>query len=382
MAGFDDSRIARRPESAYHSETMRVFQNCALFFLLACGISFGQVPPDWEQWVADGLTAEEDSNYKEAARLLGQACDVSIAADLGSERLTQGCSALVGALLTDRKSSEAIKAAERLTVALSTLPEARQVDRVLSSILVAHGYAYVGDFQQTNNALKTAVELTKGLELIDGVLAYTEIATFYLPTGGKAFGDQLLTAAIQTLGRHPTKAGENYIDAVKKLALVLDDFVDRSEELVTLLTPVVEQAQEKSKSETEFNDLWRDRTTISQILEATLETSGGESEAKRREQLRQGWPQAAEPEPDGKAPSDRIKRAQPMYPTVAQFLKIRGTVSLSVEVGSDGRVRDVRVERPVPYGLTSEAIRAVRQWIYAPMLKPVRTQINVVFQPR
>jgi len=361
---------------------MRVLSSCVLPFLITSGISFGQVPAEWDQRVRDGIVAEENSNYKEAAKLFGQACSISSAEALGSERLTHSCSALVRAYLTNRKPTEAVEVAEGLVAALSALPTARQVERVRSWILVGYGYAYRGNFEKTNNALTTAVELTKGLELIEGVLAYTEIATFYLPTGGKEFGDQLLSAAIKTLERHPTKAGAGYLDAVKKLALVLDDDAKRRDELVALLTPVVEQAQERSISETEFNDLWRDRATISQILEATLDESGAKSEAERREQLRKSWPQAAELEPDSNASSERARRAQPLYPTAAKSLKIRGTVSLSVEVGADGRVRGVRVERPVPYGLTSEAIRAVRQWTYRPMLKPVRTKINVVFQSR
>ena len=139
---------------------MRVFPSCVLLFLITAGISLGQVPEQWDKWVEDGLLAEEDSDYKEAARLYGKACDFSAAEELGSERLTQACSALVRAYLTDRKSPEAIETAEGLVAALSGLPNARPIDRVRSWILVAEGFAHRGDTQETSAALKTSVELT------------------------------------------------------------------------------------------------------------------------------------------------------------------------------------------------------------------------------
>lgn len=46
----------------------------ALLLLLTLSSAQAQVPADWDQWVADGLTAEDNSEYKDAEKLFGQAC--------------------------------------------------------------------------------------------------------------------------------------------------------------------------------------------------------------------------------------------------------------------------------------------------------------------
>src|SRR5690606_7344315 len=118
------------------------------------------------------------------------------------------------------------------------------------------GHAYRGDFEKTSEALQTAVPLTNDLELVDGALALTEIATFFLPTGANDFGQQLLNAAIQMLNDHPTKSGPDYVDTVKRLALVLDDYAERRNLVIALATPVVDQAEEWSAQRPEFGHIW------------------------------------------------------------------------------------------------------------------------------
>ncbi|MFL6196537.1 MAG: TonB family protein [Thermoanaerobaculia bacterium] len=66
---------------------------------------------------------------------------------------------------------------------------------------------------------------------------------------------------------------------------------------------------------------------------------------------------------------------KPVYPEGARRAKTQGTVILETIVDQDGCVRDVKVLKPQPEGLTEEAVRAVRQWIFSPATldgKPVK----------
>jgi TonB family protein len=75
----------------------------------------------------------------------------------------------------------------------------------------------------------------------------------------------------------------------------------------------------------------------------------------------------------------------PEYSDEARQAKYQGTVMLSVVVGTDGRPREIRVQRSLGMGLDEKAIAAVRGWKFRPGMKdgiPVAVQVNieVVFQ--
>ncbi len=70
----------------------------------------------------------------------------------------------------------------------------------------------------------------------------------------------------------------------------------------------------------------------------------------------------------------------PEYSEEARKIKQQGTVVLWVVVGPDGRVRDVRVQRSLGFGLDEKALEAVRTWKFEPARvdhQPVAVQINV-----
>jgi TonB family protein len=64
----------------------------------------------------------------------------------------------------------------------------------------------------------------------------------------------------------------------------------------------------------------------------------------------------------------KINHVQPEYPAIARQARVEGTVSLAVDIGTDGTVTDARVVDSVPL-LDQAALDAVRQWAYTPMLK-------------
>jgi protein TonB len=74
------------------------------------------------------------------------------------------------------------------------------------------------------------------------------------------------------------------------------------------------------------------------------------------------------------------------YSPEALHRKIQGTVELEVIVGEDGQIGNVRDLKPLPFGLNTSAINAVRNWRLRPATEPdgkpatVRRIVEVSFQ--
>jgi periplasmic protein TonB len=82
-------------------------------------------------------------------------------------------------------------------------------------------------------------------------------------------------------------------------------------------------------------------------------------------------------------PPVKTKNVQPVYPPVARENKVQGVVMLDVTVGTDGKVKDIKVLRSIK-GLDDAAVQAVRGWEYKPTLvngqpAQVITTVPVVF---
>jgi len=96
-------------------------------------------------------------------------------------------------------------------------------------------------------------------------------------------------------------------------------------------------------------------------------------------------------EQDGGAASERmtpslqpkiIYKERADYTPEAQEKKVEGKVVLSVVFGTDGKIEAIRVESGLPYGLTEEAIKAVRRIRFEPAMKdgkPVSVRGNLEF---
>lgn len=65
----------------------------------------------------------------------------------------------------------------------------------------------------------------------------------------------------------------------------------------------------------------------------------------------------------------RLRAPTPRYTEAARANKIRGTVTMRVWVGADGDVKQVKVVRGLPDGLTEQAIEAARQAKFKPAMK-------------
>ena len=65
-------------------------------------------------------------------------------------------------------------------------------------------------------------------------------------------------------------------------------------------------------------------------------------------------------------PPKILRRVEPVYPAEARQARISGVAILEVLVDKTGAVSDAAVLKPLPYGLSEEAVKAVKQWLFQP----------------
>ncbi len=77
--------------------------------------------------------------------------------------------------------------------------------------------------------------------------------------------------------------------------------------------------------------------------------------------------------------AELIVRKEPEYPKLARQMGVKGIVELTATIGTDGKVKSVKVDRGHPL-LTKAAIDAVMQWVYRPTLlngQPVQNDTKI-----
>ena len=80
------------------------------------------------------------------------------------------------------------------------------------------------------------------------------------------------------------------------------------------------------------------------------------------------------------SPPHAIYTPDPEYSKEARDAHFEGRCVLWVVIGTDGRVRDVKVKQSLGKGLDQKAVEAVSRWRFKPALKggePVPVQVNV-----
>ena len=64
-----------------------------------------------------------------------------------------------------------------------------------------------------------------------------------------------------------------------------------------------------------------------------------------------------------------LSNPPPVYTDEARAARIQGVVTARLRVGSDGRVKQVKIVQGLPGGLNEQAIQAAYQYRYKPALK-------------
>lgn len=62
--------------------------------------------------------------------------------------------------------------------------------------------------------------------------------------------------------------------------------------------------------------------------------------------------------------------SQAQFSAEAATRKFNGTVALEVTVDEEGRLKDIKVTKRFPLGLTQQAIKAVLEWRFKPATEP------------
>lgn len=75
-----------------------------------------------------------------------------------------------------------------------------------------------------------------------------------------------------------------------------------------------------------------------------------------------------------------ISRVEPVYPAEARAHRVSGIVIVEAVIDRDGNVRDVKVLKPLPFGVDQAAADAVKQWKFSPGTRngePVEVFVNL-----
>ena len=80
-----------------------------------------------------------------------------------------------------------------------------------------------------------------------------------------------------------------------------------------------------------------------------------------------------------------LVKTEPAYSEEARKGKVQGTVILVVEIDSNGHPRDIRIRRPLGFGLEERAVEAVGRWRFRPAYRngkpvPCSAEVEVNFR--
>jgi len=129
--------------------------------------------------------------------------------------------------------------------------------------------------------------------------------------------------------------------------------------------------------------------TNMELYASFLKDRGREEEAQAmserasqiRKALAEQQPKSTAPHIEsGMAPPKVLQRAEPEYTELARTAKYQGTVVLAVEIDISGAASNIRIAKGLGFGLSENAVAAIRQWQFQPASKdgaPIMVQATI-----
>jgi TonB family protein len=214
--------------------------------------------------------------------------------------------------------------------------------------------------------------------------------------GAKTSWDQLMAGGTQAL------ANGSYLRAESYFEMALPAAANRSQEATTLmrLGLVWERQEQLARAEEYYSRAMSvgEEATALEHLARVLRKAGRQTEADEKQAqafaIRAARIAAAStPAPESEAVPIRqadaapqlIHRKDPEYSADARLVRQQGTVEFSADIGLDGRVHNVKLERSLGLGLDEKALEAVEQWRFKPAFRggrpvTVRAKVTVHFR--
>lgn len=341
---------------------------------------------DWRELLDAGLVAEDSGQYGEARPLLSRACSE---AEFDPAALRESCLALarVHALAGDLDEADGVlgDAVEKLRTAGSA------PNTVLALLQWSEVQAARGDLPDAGVKLDQAKALFPSLGPVERASALTEMGSIYLAVKKRRIGMPLLYRVQAELLSSLSLDDPAAVEALAKNAAVLTQN-NRAKDAGALLEPVIESARRAfAEPDSVSGDLYRAYMNAVREYGSTLSHRSKKQEIKAfREETRQ-WERGAGDVikvESGVVTAPRLtRRVDPNYTSGAKAAGATGVVILMVEIWPDGRVHNIRVLKPLSFGLSWNAIAAVRQWRFTPgtrLGEPVKVaaQIEVNFKLR
>jgi len=141
--------------------------------------------------------------------------------------------------------------------------------------------------------------------------------------------------------------------------------------IVELQSPVEALQSEYRLESASAHSLGASPLTVStqESARAFQQASSSEERAKGLQDLFVAEAQSRLPAVQSTVPIPKIMtRVEPVYPAAMQSTGVEGSVLLSVNIGTDGHVVDIKSINSTNFLFTEPAVEAVKQWVFEPTL--------------
>ncbi len=373
----------------------RMLRPALIFLILA--VSLSAQPAEWRALLDRAVEADDGADYAQAEALFTEACDQARAFD-STEHQVEACVGLAHVYAIDRKLDKTRKTLRDLIDRLESAPRAHAFSYAQALLEAANVETALARFDDGVGYLRRVQKPISALRKSQTAWILAGMAEFYLPVDRQAAGGDLLRSAIESLESGGDPEDVDYVRALVRVSQIAR-WYDRPWEAKTLL----EQTTSAARRRLDAADLGSDRDLARAYADVSLELGMLQQPEKEAEELRDLAKQLREladrgPEPHSDSTTALkvggevqapvlLKKREPSFTLGGSRARAAGTVLLAVEVWPDGRAHNIRVLKPLPYGLAWEAIGAVRKWRFQPASRngeavKVSATIEVKFQFR